>query len=95
MKRNENCVGCHENTIKVIHKGVDKETKICLTCNIAKPFRSHHCPDCDNCIIRFDHHCPWIGGCVGKRNYFYFFMCIKYKRYFYSDFLLIAYYLYL
>ena len=78
MKRNENCVGCHENTIKVIHKGVYKETKICLTCNIAKPFRSHHCPDCDNCIIRFDHHCPWIGGCVGKRNYFYFFifLCI-------------------
>ena len=74
MKRNENCDGCHEQEIKVIHKGVYKETKICLTCNIVKPFRSHHCSDCDNCVIRFDHHCPWIGGCVGKRNYIYFFI---------------------
>ena len=78
MKRNDNCVDCHEKTIKIIHKGVYKETKICLTCNVVKPFRSHHCSDCDNCVIRFDHHCPWIGGCVGKRNYIYFFifLCI-------------------
>ena len=74
MKRNENCVGCHEKTIRIIHKGVYKETKICLTCNITKPFRSHHCSDCDNCVIRFDHHCPWFGGCVGIRNYIYFFI---------------------
>ena len=30
MKRNENCVGCHEKTIRIIHKGVYKETKICF-----------------------------------------------------------------
>ena len=74
MKRNENCDGCNEQPIKVIHKGVYKETKVCLSCNVVKPFRSHHCSDCDNCVIRFDHHCPWIGGCVGKRNYIYFFI---------------------
>ena len=93
MKRNENCVGCHEKTIRIIHKGVYKETKICLTCNITKPFRSHHCSDCDNCVIRFDHHCPWFGGCVGIRNYI--FNYTKYKRYLCYSFLYFTHNIYL
>ena len=74
MKRNNEYVGESDIPIKVIHKGVYKEVKICSTCNIIKPFRSHHCSDCDNCVINFDHHCPWIGGCVGRRNYIFFFI---------------------
>ena len=74
MKRNNEYVGESDIPIKVIHKGVYKEVKLCSSCNIVKPFRSHHCSDCDNCVINFDHHCPWIGGCVGRRNYIFFFI---------------------
>ena len=77
MKKNEYICRGDEPLIKLVHKGVYKEAKICSTCNIVKPFRSHHCHDCGNCIYKFDHHCPWIGGCVGGRNYIYFFIFIS------------------
>jgi len=45
----------------------------CSTCRIIRPPRASHCPDCDNCVLRYDHHCPFVNNCVGQRNYHFFF----------------------
>lgn len=61
--------GQHKLPVELTSRGY----RWCRTCRIVRPPRASHCPDCDNCVLRYDHHCPFVNNCVGQRNYHFFF----------------------
>ena len=65
-----------KSVIKLNIKGHMINLNYCYTCFHFRPPRTSHCAECDNCVEKFDHHCLWMGTCVGKRNYKYFFYLV-------------------
>ncbi|KAF8339622.1 DHHC palmitoyltransferase-domain-containing protein, partial [Cantharellus anzutake] len=46
------------------------EPRWCRKCWAPKPERTHHCSECNRCVLKMDHHCPWLANrCVGARTY--------------------------
>ena len=65
---------CYSNDRLFYINGIRYKIRFCYTCNIIKPPGVSHCKTCNICVERFDHHCPWVGNCIGKNNYKYFFV---------------------
>jgi hypothetical protein len=40
----------------------------CAKCNVEQPVGTHHCNECDTCVMNLDHHCGVIGACIGDIN---------------------------
>ena len=63
--------------LDIVDKGNDVE-EYCPYCLVKRKFRSKHCLVCQQCVDEFDHHCFWVGNCIGKKNYTFFFTFLIY-----------------
>ena len=71
-KELKNANTCSKNRLFYVN-GFRHKVKFCYTCQIIRPPGVSHCKTCNICVERFDHHCPWVGNCIGKNNYKFFF----------------------
>ena len=65
---------CNSNNRVFYINGIRHRIRFCSTCYIIRPLGVSHCKTCNVCVEKFDHHCPWVGNCIGKNNYRYFFI---------------------
>jgi palmitoyltransferase len=63
----------YNNLLDAVEKGENLEN-FCPFCLIRKNYKNTHCLICQKCIDEFDHHCFWVGNCIGKNNYTFFFI---------------------
>lgn len=62
----------------IVFRGRKLKLKYCDSCRLYRPMRASHCKMCDNCVEHLDHHCPWLGSCLGRRNYPFFFWFVNF-----------------
>lgn len=60
-----------------VYKPVN-EMQSCGHCKLqdSLPYGTRHCKQCTRCVAGFDHHCAWLECCVGRGNYWKFFLYI-------------------
>ena len=68
----------YNDYIKNINKDDEKNYERCKICNIITPnyMKVCHCVFCDVCVVNQDHHCTCLGKCIGKNNWFLFYLFI-------------------
>ena len=63
----------YNSLLDAVEKGENLEN-FCPFCLVRKNYKNTHCLICQKCIDEFDHHCFWVGNCIGKKNYTFFFI---------------------